>query len=61
MKGCRCPSIRSHLVDLLNKVSLKDYNGIAKRTQLSAKATHFGVRWRVGITRVGMEIGNLDT
>jgi len=45
----------------LNKASLKDYNAIAKRTQSSAKASYFGVRRRVGATRAGMEIGNLDT
>jgi len=61
MKGCRCPSVRSHLVEPLNKVSLEDYNAIAKRTQSSAKASYWGVRRRVGATRAGMEIGNLDT
>jgi len=56
MKGCRCPSVRSHLVEPLNKVSLKDYNAIAKRTQSSAKASYLecaggweqpGLAWRL--------------
>ena len=61
MKGGRRPFVPSHIVEQLVKVSLRDYNAIAKRTQSSAKASYFGVRRRVRATRADMEIGNLDT